>query len=50
MLYHGRAFASYDTLTEIDHEGNPQPSLAESREGNADGTWGHPAASGGGVP
>lgn len=33
------SFATYDTLTEIDHDGNPQPSLAESWEGNADGTW-----------
>lgn len=31
--------SSYDTLTEIDENGTPQPSLAESWEGNADGTW-----------
>ncbi len=31
--------SSYDTLTEIDDSGTPQPSLAESWEGNADGTW-----------
>ncbi|QFT95488.1 Glutathione-binding protein GsiB precursor (plasmid) [Roseovarius sp. THAF9] len=31
--------SSYDTLTEIDETGAPQPSLAESWEGNADGTW-----------
>ncbi len=29
----------YDTLTEIDSKGSPQPSLAESWEGAADGTW-----------
>ncbi|MEM8853794.1 MAG: ABC transporter substrate-binding protein, partial [Pseudomonadota bacterium] len=33
------AFAVYDTLMEIDHEGTPQPSLAESVEGSPDGTW-----------
>ena len=33
------ALATYDTLTEIDHDGSPQPSLAESWEGNPDGTW-----------
>ena len=31
--------SSYDTPTEIDETGAPQPSLAESWEGNADGTW-----------
>ena len=31
--------SSYDTLTEIDENGAPQPSLVESWEGNADGTW-----------
>ena len=31
--------SSYDTLTEIDETGAPQPSLAESWEGNVDGTW-----------
>ncbi|MEO0371076.1 MAG: ABC transporter substrate-binding protein, partial [Pseudomonadota bacterium] len=31
--------SSYDTLTEVDENGTPQPSLAESWEGNADGTW-----------
>ena len=29
----------YDTLTEIDGDGTPKPSLAESWEGAADGTW-----------
>ncbi len=29
----------YDTLTEIDSEGTPRPSLAEGWEGAADGTW-----------
>lgn len=29
----------YDTLTEMDAKGTPQPSLAESWEGSADGTW-----------
>ncbi|MEM7173297.1 MAG: ABC transporter substrate-binding protein [Pseudomonadota bacterium] len=29
----------FDTLTEIDSKGAPQPSLAESWEGAADGTW-----------
>lgn len=31
--------SSYDTLTEVDATGAPQPSLAESWEGNPDGTW-----------
>lgn len=31
--------SSFDTLTEVDETGAPQPSLAESWEGNADGTW-----------
>ncbi|MEM9912677.1 MAG: ABC transporter substrate-binding protein [Pseudomonadota bacterium] len=30
--------SSYDTLTEIDKTGTPQPSLAESWEANSDGT------------
>ena len=33
------AFCGYDTLTEMDSNGQPQPSLAESWEGNPDGTW-----------
>ena len=33
------AFCMFDTLTEIDHAGNPQPSLAESWEGGEDGVW-----------
>ncbi|MBI1386635.1 MAG: peptide ABC transporter substrate-binding protein [Rhizobiales bacterium] len=33
------AFATFDTLTEIDATGTPVPSLAESWEGNRDGTW-----------
>lgn len=33
------AFSTYDTLTEMDGDGQAQPSLAESWEGSADGTW-----------
>lgn len=33
------AFCMFDTLTEIDHAGNPQPSLAESWDGGEDGVW-----------
>lgn len=33
------ALSCYDTLTEMDAAGTPQPSLAESWEGSADGTW-----------
>ncbi len=31
--------STFDTLTEIDSEGRPQPSLAESWESKADGSW-----------
>ena len=31
--------STFDTLTEIDGDGAPQPSLAESWEGAPDGTW-----------
>ncbi len=31
--------STFDTLTEMDHEGRPQPSLAESWESKPDGTW-----------
>jgi peptide/nickel transport system substrate-binding protein len=33
------ALSCYDTLTEMDANGAPQPSLAESWEGAPDGTW-----------
>lgn len=33
------AFASFDTLTEIDPSGRPVPSLAEGWESGEDGTW-----------
>lgn len=33
------AFCAYDTLTELDSQGAPQPSLAQEWEGNADGIW-----------
>ena len=33
------ALSCYDTLVEIDGNGAPQPSLAESWEGSPDGTW-----------